>query len=138
MLFRPSLATDDYPQNASFREDIKGWHQLTDRLYVWDYVTNFPHYVMPHPNLRVLKSNIRFFIENGVKGIFEQGNYSPGMHGEMAVVRSWLLAKFLWNPEYDYETAMKEFLEAFYGTAAPMIREYIELMHNRLKRRAPI
>lgn len=131
--FGHPLATDDYPQNASFREDIKGWHTLTDRLYVWDYVTNFPHYVMPHPNLRVLKTNIQFFVENGVKGIFEQGNYSQGMHGEMAVLRSWLLAKFLWNPSYDYETAMKEFLEAFYGPAAPMIREYVELMHNRFE-----
>ena len=131
--FGHPLATDDFPQNSSFREDIKGWHTLTDRLYVWDYVTNFPHYVMPHPNLRVLKPNIQFFVENGVKGIFEQGNYSPGMHGEMAALRSWLLAKFLWDPSYDYETAMREFIEAFYGPAAPMIREYIELMHNRFE-----
>ncbi|MBN1901350.1 DUF4838 domain-containing protein [Candidatus Sumerlaeota bacterium] len=126
------LETDPEGNNVSFREDIRGWNSLTDRLYVWDYVTNFPHYVQPHPNLRVLQPNIRFFVKNGVKGIFEQGNYSPGKHGEMSLLRSWLLAKFLWNPDYDYETAMREFCEAYYGPAAPLIREYIELMHDRV------
>jgi hypothetical protein len=126
------LETDPEGNNVSFREDIKGWNALTDRLYVWDYVTNFAHYVQPQPNLRVLKPNIRFYVKNGVKGIFEQGNYSPGKHGEMSHLRSWLLAKFLWNPDYDYETAMREFCEAYYGPAAPLIREYIDLMHDRL------
>lgn len=130
--FSHPLETDPEGNNVSFREDIKGWNALTDRLYVWDYVTNFPHYVQPHPNFRVLKPNIQFFVKNGVKGIFEQGNYSPGKHGEMSHLRSWLLAKFLRNPDYDYETAMREFCEAYYGPAATLIREYIDLIHDRV------
>lgn len=129
--FGHPLETDPLGNNPGFRSDIKGWNALTNRLYVWDYVTNFHHYVQPHPNLRVLKPNIQFYVKNGVKGIFEQGNYSGGMHGEMSQLRSWLLAKFLWNPEYDYETAMTEFCEAYYGPAAPLLREYIDLIHDR-------
>lgn len=130
--FGHPLAEDDYPHNVSFRDDIIGWGKLMDRLYVWDYVTNFAHYLMPFLNLRVLKPNIQFFADHGVKGIFEQGNYSAGGHGEMAPLRSYLMAKFLWNPDYDYETALTEFLEGYYGKAAAEIREYIDLMHERL------
>jgi len=64
-----------HERNRAFREDIEGWSRICDRLYVWDYTTNFKHYVMPHPNLRVLAPNIRFLVAHGVKGLFEQGAY---------------------------------------------------------------
>jgi hypothetical protein len=45
---------------------------------------------MPFPNLQVLSDNIKFFIENNVYGIFEQGNVA-GRNGEFAELRpaSW-------------------------------------------------
>lgn len=45
------------------------------RLYVWDYTTDFSHYVLPHPNWFVLGANVRLFQAYGVKGLFEQGAY---------------------------------------------------------------
>ena len=39
--------------NRTFAEDIRGWSKLCRRLYIWDYTTNFGHYIQPHPNLRV-------------------------------------------------------------------------------------
>ncbi len=59
--------------NQKFADDIRGWSKICQRLYIWDYTTNFAHYIQPHPNLRVLGQNIRFFVDNGVRGIFEQG-----------------------------------------------------------------
>ena len=35
-----------FGENKSFMEDIVGWAKQTDRLYLWDYVTQFTHY--PH------------------------------------------------------------------------------------------
>ena len=56
-----------------FARDIRDWQRLTDRLYIWDYTTDFGHYVMPFPNYFVLGPNARFFHRNGVVGLFEQG-----------------------------------------------------------------
>jgi hypothetical protein len=41
----------DHPSNAAFADDIRGWSKLCQRLYVWDYTTDFAHYVQPHPEL---------------------------------------------------------------------------------------
>jgi hypothetical protein len=41
-------------RNRAFRDDIIGWSKISERLYIWDYTTNFRHHIMPHPNLRVL------------------------------------------------------------------------------------
>jgi len=46
-----------------------------------------------------------------------------------------MTAKFLWNPDYDENTAMNEFLEGFYGKAARPIRTYLDLIHNYVEQK---
>lgn len=123
---------DGCPVNKSFMDDLRGWQKICKRLYVWDYVTDFAHYIMPFPNLRVLGPNLRTFVTHNVRGVFEEGNYHGG--GELAYLRAYMLAKALWDPNYDMNRAMKEFLEAYYGPAAPFIRRYIDLLHDTVER----
>jgi len=118
-------------RNASFVEDIRSWSQISDRLYVWDYVTEFGHYISPWPNLYTLQPNIKFFIENGVRGLFEQG---PGTTSEFAELRTYLLAKLLWDPDVDVSAVMDDFLRGYYGGAARAIRDYIDLVHTKARR----
>lgn len=119
----------DHSSNASFAEDIKGWAAITDRLYVWDYTTDFAHYIQPHPNWFTLGPNVRFFAKHHVRGLFEQGAYQS--HGsEMSEMRAWILAQLLWNPDQDDRALIREFLEGYYGAnAAPHIFAYFEQMH---------
>jgi len=132
--FSHPIESCDSRENQEFEKDIIGWSKLTDNLYIWDYVTNFAHYLMPFPNIYSLKPNIRFFIRHHVKGIFEEGNYSPGGHGEFAELKSYLLAKLLWNPDEDIDVLIDEFLEYYYCRAAKPIREYIDLIHSKVKK----
>lgn len=115
--------------NTRFVADIKAWQPVAPRLYVWDYTTNFANYQMPFPNLDVLQPNVKFFVEHGVKGLFEQGNYSGGGHGEMEPLRAYLLAKLLWDPNTDVKRHTDEFLRGYYGKAAGAIQRYIDLVH---------
>jgi Domain of unknown function (DUF4838)/Glycosyl hydrolase family 67 N-terminus len=120
-------------ENASFARDLRRWSEISQRLYVWDYVTNFAHAIMPFPNLYVLKPNIAFLVEHGVKGIYEEGNYfSRG--GEFAELRAWILAKTLWDPSYDTDGAISDFLTAYYGEAAAPVRRYIDLIHEKVRK----
>lgn len=123
----------DHPSNAAFADDIRGWSKLCQRLYIWDYTTDFAHYVQPHPNWFTLDANLRFFHANGVRGVFEQGAYQS--HGsEMSELRGWVLAQLLWNPQQDGRALINEFLEGYYGpAAAPHLRRYLELMHEASK-----
>jgi hypothetical protein len=127
--FSHPLATCDSPANRAFCADLRGWSKVSQRLWVWDYVTDFSHYLLPFPNQRVRRPNIRLFIENNVKGIFEQDTYDTPS-SEMASLGGYLTAKFLWNPDYDENQAIDEFLEGYYGKAAPPIRRYLDLLHN--------
>jgi hypothetical protein len=115
------------PDNAGFADDIRGWSERCKRLYVWDYTTNFTHYLLPHPNYFVLGANLRFFHKHGVRGVFEQGAYqSHG--GEMAELKAWLLAQLLWNPYQDDARLIDEFVRGYYGVAARYVMQYLRLM----------
>ena len=115
--------------NKKFVEDIEGWSKICKRLHIWDYVINYAHTIMPFPNLDVLQPNIQFFIRNGVTGIYEEANYfSTG--GELSELRSYLMAKYLWDPNADGKKALYEFTEAYYGAAGEYIRDYLKLLHK--------
>lgn len=115
--------------NKSFCEDLEGWNRLTDRLWIWNYNTSFSHYLVPFPNLRVRGPNIRYLVRHGVTGIFEQDVYNTP-HGEFSALSGYLGAKLLWNPDYDENTAINEFLEGVYGDAAPYLRRYLDMIHD--------
>ena len=120
----------DHPSNAAFAEDIRGWSKLCQRLYIWDYSTDFAHYVQPHPNWFALAANLRFFQQHHVRGVFSEGAYQS--HGsEMSELRAWVLAQLLWDPRQDDRALINEFLEGYYGPdAAPHLRRYLDLMHD--------
>jgi hypothetical protein len=119
-------------RNKKFRDDIVGWSKICNRLYIWDYTTNFRHYIMPHPNLLVLGPNVKFFVDHNVKGIFEQGAYTSN-GAEMAELRAWVLAKLLWDPTLDGQKLIGEFIEGYYGPAGPHIKDYLEITHDAVE-----
>ena len=123
---------DGCPQNRSFLEDLRGWSRICKRLSIWDYVISYSHPLAPWPNLYVLQPNIKTFVAHGVTSIYEESNYfSPG--GEMAALRSYIMAKTLWDPAYDTDRAIDEFLAGYYGAAASYLRRYVDLLHRRFR-----
>jgi hypothetical protein len=119
-------------RNKAFGDDIIGWSQISNRLYIWDYTTNFRHHLMPHPNLRVLGPNVKFFADHNVKGIFEQGAYTTN-GAEMAELRAWVLAKLLWDPTRNGAALTNEFIEGYYGPAAPQVKAYLKVTHDAVE-----
>lgn len=111
----------------SFCNDIVAWSEICDNIYIWDYTTNYSYYLASFPNFHVLRENMKFFAENHVKGVFEQGN-SSGPSGEFGELRAYLIAKLLMNPymtKAEYENHMNEFLKAYYGAGWENILKYI-------------
>ena len=119
-------------RNQKFRDDIVGWSKICNRLYIWDYTTNFRHHIMPHPNLRVLGPNVKFFADHNVRGIFEQGAYTTN-GAEMAELRAWVLAKLLWKPTLDGQKLIDEFIGGYYGAAGPHIKAYLNVTHEAVE-----
>jgi hypothetical protein len=115
---------------VAFGQTIANWARVHNRLSVWDYNTNFHHYLAPLPNIDVMAANIRFWVSKHVEGVMLQGCYQgPGEADEM---KSWVTSKLLWDPSRDYQALVQDFIWGHYGAAAPAIAEY-EALKNRLR-----
>ncbi|NLA77865.1 MAG: DUF4838 domain-containing protein, partial [Clostridiales bacterium] len=126
--FAHSLDDRNCERNVQFCGDLEGWSKMCNRLYVWDYTTNYACYLAPFSNFKVMQDNMRFFINNNVVGIYEEGNYTASQcDAEFAELRAYLLSKLLWDPNIDYLKEMNEFLKAYYGDGWQYIREYIDM-----------
>ena len=116
--------------NRSFQDDLLKWKAIAPRLYIWNYAGNFNNWVFPAPNIKPLGENLRLFARNNVIGVFEQGDaYSNGV-GDFIQLRTWLTSKLLWNPFQDENELTNEFLQGYYGAAAPHLANYLDLIHS--------
>ena len=122
------------PYSAYFMKNLRAWSKITDQLYIWHYNTNFSHYLMPFPDFDELAADFPMYRRQGVVGLFLEGAYPKGGGGEQAELRSYVMARLLWDPKADVNQAITEFLEGCYGKAAGLMREYFELLHGLVRR----
>jgi hypothetical protein len=53
---------------------------------------------------------------------------------EFVELRSYIIAKLLWDPDVDVNLMMDDFLTGYYGPAGETIRKYIDVMHEALEK----
>lgn len=119
------------PENKEFLADLEGWATIAPHMYIWDYVVNFSHYILPYPNFNVLQSNIKTFRDNKAIGIMEQAAYQS-RGGEFAELRAYLISKLLWDAEADVDFVINDFMSGYYGRSGQFVRLYFDLLHNQL------
>jgi hypothetical protein len=121
------------PRSAYFMKNLRAWSRITNQLYIWHYNTNFAHYLLPFPDFDELAADIPMYHRHGVVGLFLEGAYPKGGGGEMAELRSWVMARQLWDVNTNVDAAVTEFLEGVYGSAAKPLRAYFDLLHRRAR-----
>jgi len=135
--FGHAVATGAHEENAKFRARMEEWAKDARRIWVWDYTTNFTHYLMPHPNLDVLAPNIKYYADHRVTGYMAQGSHTC-INAEFSHLRMWVLAKALWNPDADNQALVAEFCNGYYGPAGPAILRYIEAIHRPVRAKSDL
>lgn len=114
------------------KRSLNGWKSLTSNIFLWDYPVNYNYSLVPFPNLQTLQPNIQYFRQQNIKKVFEQ--LIGTQKGEMSELKSYLLAKLLWNPDIDLEATQDEFLKGYYGKGWQDIKNYLRLLEMEAKK----
>ena len=122
----------DSEANKTFRDDLVGWSKVADKLFVWDYATDFAFYILPFPNYRVIAPNINFYRDHNVIGFFEQGDYQCET-GDFVQLRNWVVSKLLWDPSLDQDELRDEFIAGYYAPElVPIYRDYFNALSDAI------
>lgn len=113
------------------RQSYARWRELSPRMHLWMYPSQYRHTYAPMPNIRAVAENIRYFAEQQAESIFIQ----PG-GSDMArrAMRNWVFSKLMWDPTLDPDELMQDFIWGTYGAAAPAVAEYHELLWDHCAR----
>ena len=127
-----------YYNNADWAEALVGWGKICKTIYIWDYATDYSCYAVPFPNFDVLAENMRFYVENNVKGVFAEGYEYNNVSIEFGDLRAYVTAKLMWNPamtDEEYEEHINDFLLGYYGSGWEEMREYLDFVMESADRR---
>ncbi|NPV47956.1 MAG: DUF4838 domain-containing protein [Armatimonadetes bacterium] len=130
--FGHPVATGSHERNVQCRAVVDEWASTGRPIWVWDYTTNFNHYLMPHPNLDVLAANVKYYVDRGATGYMAQGSHTC-INAEFSRLRMWVLAQAMWNPELDNRALVEEFCHGYYGPAGPAVLRYIDTIHQPVR-----
>jgi hypothetical protein len=122
----PGSVAGQYQEDAY--NNLPNWAEISTELLVWNYITNFNYVMLPYPNYHILADDLRFFAQNKVTGVFEQGDNYTGGVGDFVQLRAWVVGKLLWDPLIDQDVYTNEFLTGYYGAAAPHLSDYLDLV----------
>jgi hypothetical protein len=117
------------PEAVKFKEYIEGWGRLTNNIFIWHYVTDFPHYLAPFPDFNSFTKVTKSYWETGVKGIFFQGTRTDG--GSYPELKAWIMSRQLWDPYVDTDKLIDEWMYAVYGPAFEPMKAAFDLIHTR-------
>lgn len=112
--------------NKRFHDALSGWSQMTDRIYIWDYSTDFQYYYALYPNLTALQGRYQYYRDHNVVSIFDHGLGESIVPGEFHELRTYLVCKLLWDPDTDVERHIAEFCDAYYGAAGDDVAAFLK------------
>jgi hypothetical protein len=99
--------------------DLRAWSRLTNNIFFWDYVVDFRHLYLPFPIYHTLQPNMQFIASNKIPFLFIN---SWGYRGsDMTELKTYLLSQLSWNPDINIKATRDEFVNYYYGDAAPYI-----------------
>ena len=120
----------DNESGKEFVKALEGWSAISDNIFIWDYVINFDGVVSPFPNFHCLQKNISLFKQHHATMLFEQNISQRGT--DFLEMKAWMLARLMWNPNQDTDALMLQFMNVYYGKAAPYLYQYQKLLQGAL------
>lgn len=111
--------------NSSFLSYLQGWSKVTQNLFVYDYGyynTGKLHYCDEWGSIQ---ENIKTFEKCNVKYVLGQNATSNGLE-PFAALRIYVKSKLAWDPQLNQEMLIKDFMNHYYGDAAPLMMEFFD------------
>ena len=127
---RREVPLTDNVSGQDFMRAMEGWSKISDNIFVWDYGINFDCYLSPFPNFPILQKNMQLFKDHHVTMHFSQ--IAGSKCGTFTEMRAYIVSKLMWNTQLDVDSLMKQFMQGYYGAAAPYLYQYEKLLEGAL------
>ena len=135
----PILTNDKEPyigdksgSNKRIAENIRKWSKKCDNLSIYNYWMSFRGNYYSRPIAKVVKKNLLWYKELGIKGLIPEGmldlaNVNPdGKHAfyDLNEMYIWICNKLMWNPNENIKKLERKYCDLAYGKASKAMQKY--------------
>ena len=118
--------------NPAFANQVKNWGARTGMLGIWDYwVFYWDTYPAPYHNVHQIKKDLMFYYKNGVRTLRIESEAADTAN--FFSLKYWLGYKLMDDITQDDKALINEFMNDYYGPAAPEMKEFMDYLALRQK-----
>lgn len=109
------------PGHEKTRRQFESWKKQDVPLWVYSFTSKMAFLQLPWPIFRNTIQNIQYYRDMGAIGFFGQGS---GQNWGPNGLQYYMVAKALWNPDFDVEALFDDYCEKGFGPAGEAVKEY--------------
>lgn len=121
------------PHNDEFRRTLEDWSGCTRQFGVWEYWEYYLKGIFPYVSLDTAFENLRYYRDRGCTNVLIE---MEQLRTSFFALRNYLALKLMDDPDRTREDLLGTFLPAYYGAAAPAMREYLEYLDAEVRAEA--
>ena len=127
--FKGAAVALSHEKNKEVYEMLQGWRKCCSRLSTWQYATNFNWSLINFPNWDSFGEDLKIFSEAGATRVYDQ-NLTWRTSPQMLKMRIYAESRLMWDISLNYADLAAEFIENYYGDAAPYVKEMFDVMNS--------
>ena len=128
------LTNTERKENVDLLKDLRNWQKISRHVDIWDYIVSYSSLFTPLPNLDAGTADIKLFAEGKPILLMMQGDmFNHNLPGDLQVLKINVWSRLMWNPELDPAELERDFVEGYYGSAAPAVKEYLSFRRKIAK-----
>ncbi|HPP59325.1 MAG TPA: DUF4838 domain-containing protein [Candidatus Hydrogenedens sp.] len=131
-----SLDNPTSTTNACFLDDLKAWSNITPNILIQYYVgANYYCGLFHQAELFNFQKNIQLFDHYQVRGIIIcTPSQKVFPFTEFGALKSYILARLIWDPDLIIEEEINRFLSIYYGSAGTKFAEFLNYQKEFVKK----
>lgn len=121
----------DGVHNEDTKDSIEGWLAIKPEFYIYTYNVVFDCQMIFMDHWSYVKESYQIFDQIGANYIFDQSASHCAL--PFFELSNYVRSRLLWDLNVDVEAEIDGFMNAYYKTAAPKVKEYFDLVRTRYK-----
>lgn len=117
--------------NKELWDAISGWAKLCDELMFWQYPIDYRNYLFFYDAYNAQQRNFQKMVESHTLWLFDQGQYNTTNHSGFELLRIYLSCELSYNCQIDYNQAINNYFNAYFGPAQTAMRKMFDGFRNR-------
>lgn len=125
--FKGAAVPLTHEKNENVYDMLEGWKKCCKNLSTWTYAINFNWALISFPNWDSYGEDLKIFSEAGANRVYDQNHIWRNVP-QMLKMRIYVESQLMWDVTQSYYDLAADFIENYYGDAAPYVQEMFDVM----------